>query len=270
MSTLSTRTHTRGAASSRTAVARTGKSQFAGCAHGTVAVWKKNVIQGMSASWWFARLYGDKYVILNGADGLGWRCMGFRPNHANNAEPYPRMMSWSQEQVGSTSAPMTIGFWSVDDAGVKSPSSMYDKSGRLQYFCGFESTDGNDAKTMLIENGAAVWRLVPLGCKGDYCEGRKSGTDGRFVMMSGVHQDTDASGIREDGDFECMYFGKSGMATHPSRVPRAATADGIFGFGNQDDTLENDCGILPYEGQTQEEALLQDKSAVFRLISLDE
>merc|ERR1740117_1661210 len=115
--------------------------------------------------------------------------------------------------------------------------------------------------TMLIENGAAVWRLVPLGCEGDFCETRASGTDGRFVMMSGVHQDTDASGIREDNDFECLFMGKSGTASHPSRVPRTGTASGIFGFGNQDNTIAEDCGILPYEDQTQEEALLQDKSA---------
>jgi len=258
-----------------------GEEEDGGCAAGEepicgVCAWEggsvqKNLIQGMSADWWFAHLYGDKYLILNGADGLGWRCLGFRPNHASiDAEPYPRMMTWSQSFIGTQQAPMTIGYWSVDDVGVESPSKMYDSAGHLRYFCGFENTNGNDAKTMLIENGAAVWRLVPLGCEGDFCENRIAGTDEQFLMMSGVHQDTDVSGIREDNDFECIYMGKSGTATHPSRVPRVATAGGIFGFGNQDDTVANDCGILPYESQTQEEALLEDKSAVFRLISLDE
>merc|ERR1712216_190228 len=100
------------------------------------------------------------------------------------------------------------------------------------------------------------------GCKGKYCNNRNSD---RVMLMSGVHKDTDASGIREDGDFECIYF--EGTATHPRRVPNKPGPNG-YGYGNQDGTVAKECGILPYKGQTQEEALLKDKSAVFRLIPL--
>merc|ERR1719424_2643243 len=87
--------------------------------------------------------------------------------------------------------------------------------------------------------------------------------------MNGVNGDTDKDGDSDDDDFECMYFSRFGTATHPSLVPRSPDQGaGTWGYGNTDATVSRDCGIAVAEGQSQEEALLEDKSAVFKLIPL--
>jgi len=50
-----------------------------------------NLVKGMEAVWTFKRLHDDLYLILNGADGNGFRCLGFQTPEA----PYPTMISWS-------------------------------------------------------------------------------------------------------------------------------------------------------------------------------
>merc|ERR1711998_308567 len=60
---------------------------------------KDNLVQGMEAVWTFKRLKDDLYLILNGADGNGFRCFGFqRPN-----APYPTFLVWQSTQMEAAS-----------------------------------------------------------------------------------------------------------------------------------------------------------------------
>jgi hypothetical protein len=56
---------------------------------------KDNLVKGMETVWTFRRLEDDLYLILNAADGQGFRCFGFQVPDA----PYPTMISWKQTMV---------------------------------------------------------------------------------------------------------------------------------------------------------------------------
>jgi hypothetical protein len=54
-----------------------------------------NLVKGMETVWTFKRLKDDLYLILNGADGMGFRCFGFQTPDA----PYPTMVAWQDTQM---------------------------------------------------------------------------------------------------------------------------------------------------------------------------
>jgi len=56
---------------------------------------KDNLVKGMETVWTFKRLEDDLYLILNGADGMGFRCFGFQTPEA----PYPTMITWQDTQM---------------------------------------------------------------------------------------------------------------------------------------------------------------------------
>merc|ERR1719453_2387469 len=56
---------------------------------------KDNLVKGMETVWTFKRLEDDLYLILNGADGMGFRCFSFQTPEA----PYPTMITWQDTQM---------------------------------------------------------------------------------------------------------------------------------------------------------------------------
>merc|ERR1719506_2295995 len=57
----------------------------------------------METVWTFKRLEDDLYLILNGADGMGFRCFGFQTPEA----PYPTMIVWQDTQMEAASGVCT-------------------------------------------------------------------------------------------------------------------------------------------------------------------
>jgi len=55
----------------------------------------QNIVDGMEAVWTFVNLDLDLYLILNAADGQGFRCLGFQSPDA----PYPQNLAWVAEAV---------------------------------------------------------------------------------------------------------------------------------------------------------------------------
>ena len=56
---------------------------------------KDNLVKGMETVWTFKRLEKDLYLILNAADGNGFRCLGFEVPDA----PYPTLIAWKDTQM---------------------------------------------------------------------------------------------------------------------------------------------------------------------------
>jgi len=54
-----------------------------------------NLVIGMEAVWTFRRLHDDLYLILNAADGHGFRCLGFQKPEA----PYPTLIAWKDTNM---------------------------------------------------------------------------------------------------------------------------------------------------------------------------
>merc|ERR1719453_668370 len=71
---------------------------------------EENIVKGMEAAWTFMHLELDLYLILNGADGNGFRCLGFQTPDA----PYPTLMTWHfttvTEDEGSCMTIVNEGF----------------------------------------------------------------------------------------------------------------------------------------------------------------
>merc|ERR1712227_649192 len=114
---------------------------------------------------------------------------------------------------------------------------------------------GRNDKSWLISNGAVVWDVKPLGCKGVFCETRDSPL---FIMRS--HAQT--PGSAEVADYECLHFKDydASSFSHPERARK--TPDGMWG------NKGTECGIMTMDGQTDEDALIENGSATFRLIPL--
>jgi hypothetical protein len=70
----------------------------------------ENIVKGMEAAWTFMHLELDLYLILNGADGNGFRCLGFQTPQA----PYPSLLTWHfttvTEDEGSCMTIVNEGF----------------------------------------------------------------------------------------------------------------------------------------------------------------
>ena len=113
--------------------------------------------------------------------------------------------------------------------------------GKGMEYCGFE-VQGADPKDALVENGQAVWRVVPLKLN-----------ENKYLLMSA------SKGRKEDDNsgnkiWECLAFEDNGAATNPSR----------YNWGNGGQW----CGVGNWEGEGKIVSLLNNKMAVFILTFL--
>merc|ERR1719473_1284500 len=135
-------------------------------------------------------------------------------------------------------------------------------------------TDGFTAFDNLLQHGMGVlWRLVPIG----------NPKLNRFLIQNagrGNQDMDDDEPMTDPDDWDCLFFGHDGTATHPSR-PTGDEANGVWGHGDSDDNGQRECGILaqasgkgtagPGAGkETQYIALMDNKQAVFTLTLLKE
>lgn len=267
----------------------------------------KNLELGNVAAWTFMRVYDDNYLIFSDADGNGMRCLGFDKTEQDEiVEPYPQLISVTQRveesmegQCGadgvyaddadecttdddcSGDTPtcikemMPVFDWTTDAQG---PEEVTDRAGNLNYFCGFEGDEHGTPLEKLKADPQALWNVHQLGCEIDqgydyprwYC--KESKYDGKFVLRSYADYIKLTGGEIPNDSYkvQCLYFPDgNGQYTHPRRVPTEGTPDGVWigGLYNGDANDDHDCGIFA-EGMNQEEALIEDGSAVFHLIRL--
>lgn len=177
------------------------------------------------------------------------------------------------------------GYWTTDGEG---PAKVTDRDGNLNYHCGFETDQFGTALEKLKADPQTVWNVHQLGCKHDtdfsgtpasvgpghgsprwYCA--QSAYDMKFVIRSYADQNKLTTGDEPNDSFkaQCLYFPDThgGQYTHPVRVSTRASPNMIWGglSFNGDGTADHECGIVNMDGQTQEEALLENGQAVFHL-----
>jgi hypothetical protein len=156
---------------------------------------------------------------------------------------------------------------------------------QLAFFCGFDAgntTGGVTAMDRLMGAGNLVlWQISPLGCTGLYCEKRVY--EDLFTISSLASGDKNrdgVSGVEDPNDYDCLYFpsgAKLSQESHPMRVPRTDQNDftwmgTIDGSADTDVNGKIECGIAvdpEVEGATQEEALVANRQAVWKLIKLE-
>ena len=185
-----------------------------------------------------------------------------------------------------TKEAIIVGEWRTDEKGPKYEDLERCERNRvglpinceLNYFCGFTNNANGDARTKMMSNGGTVWNVKQLGCTLDanrrwLCE-RDPLYENKFMIRSLAGQDANLDNSITKLDYECLYFPQEGggMYSHPRRAPVAASADGIWlGMGGSSDVDGNgdvECGIYAEEDESQEDALINNKQAVFALISL--
>jgi len=114
------------------------------------------------------------------------------------------------------------------------------EGGKGLNYCGF-SMEGMNPLDALLSNGQAVWRITPVKL-----------AESKFLLQSASKGRTsDQSGLPI---WECLAFEEQGAATNPSR----------YNWGNGDTW----CGAGDWEGRGKENALLNNKQAVFILTFL--
>jgi len=167
-------------------------------------------------------------------------------------------------------------YWNVEEKGVEENELHNDETGEPAYFCGFPD------KATLFENPKGVWRVKQLGCKAspDYCAERRF--EDMYILQSYGAGDANNNGEFDFRDAQCMYFPiNSGNVdeedTHPRRVPSEAFCDEEgWCWGQNIGTItgndeDNGCGLglRPDLGtENQEESLMTNQRAVFKLINL--
>jgi len=140
------------------------------------------------------------------------------------------------------------GMWTAEP----SPLEVDDYS---TYLCGMESV------SMLLSNKMVVWNLKPLGQRSSTytpngCHSEKKCDeqlyDSLFVFRTQA---------RGNGEYECLHFNDRDLSqySHPTRVQKGT---GDFQLSS---TL---CGINTVDGKSDEEMLIEQKNAVFKLIPL--
>jgi len=130
-----------------------------------------------------------------------------------------------------------VGSWSMDLKGGEDPAN---------WFCGFQNFGAATAAMRVQANGAAVWSLHALGCRGKWCQKRV--VDRLFTLRSVVSRDANKDTVVDAKDYECLYFPNTfvGQATSPSRVPKMGshkTPSDVFGWKDEDGSTDPDCGI---------------------------
>merc|ERR550514_1977821 len=146
----------------------------------------ENIVKGMEAAWTFVHLELDLYLMLNGADGNGFRCLGFQTPDA----PYPALLTWHfttvVEEFGKC---MTVEFEGLaneteavamhEGEEIKCKEDIectgrdgqdtckrmgkeageWRTDGEVVYFCGFETNEAGTAREKLMANGGTVWNV---------------------------------------------------------------------------------------------------------------
>merc|ERR1719359_413586 len=254
------------------------------------------------SSFRIVRLEEDNYLILANrgtkSKENGWRCLGFdRTAPWEIPMPYPQLISWERhtgEAAKGKCAERKAGVVTytktdcVSDKGCKSAEfchkvSVKDGSwttdGRgsssfTNYFCGLNSL----AELKALGNSQTIWNIHALGCERDTsdggprweCEKQKYGR--KFLVRSLADGDKLNTGNPKNPSYKahCLYFADE---TNPTRVP--AGGSGIWGGagysgppGEPRSSADHECGIKPRPGESQEEALIRNKQAVFTLIPL--
>jgi len=106
----------------------------------------------MEAAWTFMHIEQDLYLILNAADGNGFRCMGFQTPDA----PYPTLLTWAPEVVQSSTgicktADGNLPVLGVAQVTIKCKSdeacTTNTKFGTQLDFCEFEYTETGEWRT---------------------------------------------------------------------------------------------------------------------------
>jgi len=170
------------------------------------------------------------------------------------------------------------GTWTSDGKGTE--DAAYDEQGHLQYFCGLNSVQ--ELKT--AGNSQTLWNIHALGCKRDKeynpprWECSKQAAGNKYLIRSLADGDKLNSGNAANPSFDahCLYFPKvNGPATNPRRVPASGNVrkGGIWGGSAyagppSDSNPDHECGIVPRKGESQEQALLRNKQAVFNFYNL--
>jgi hypothetical protein len=124
------------------------------------------------------------------------------------------------------------------------------------YTCGMSSL------AQLKASPAVLWNLKPLGQRSSTselaCHADKKCSEAKYEGLF-VFQ----TKARNGADYECLHFEDEGlnMYTHPTRIERGGAN---FEYSSPT-TL---CGIVTEDGMTDEEQLVKNKDAVFKLIPL--
>jgi len=156
--------------------------------------------------------FQDTYLIEFN-DGDGYRCVFFGDK---GKDIYPSLQNCRSYSIADKdSCPWSNGAQDMPN-------------------CGFPS------KTELVDNGQAIFRIVPLKMNED-----------KYLIMSASKGRT---GLTGTAVWECLAFEEQGAATNPSR----------YNWGNGDDW----CGAGNWEGRGPVVGLLNNKQAVFILTFL--
>jgi len=143
----------------------------------------------------------------------------------------------------------TMGMWTNEKP--KDASSDW-----RSYTCGMSSL------AQLKASPAVLWNLKPLGQRSSTselaCHADKKCSEAKYEGLF-VFQ----TKARNGADYECLHFEDEGlnMYTHPTRIERGGAN---FEYSSPT-TL---CGIVTEDGMTDEEQLVKNKDAVFKLIPL--
>merc|ERR1711871_1799875 len=148
----------------------------------------ENIVKGMEAAWTFVHLELDLYLILNGADGEGFRCLGFQTPTA----PYPALITWHFTTV-------------TEDEGTCMTT----------LFEGFENQTGVPAapETVCVEDAQCTGNDGKDYCQRDTMEAGEWRTDGRgiedFTSLTKCNLQEDGqmrSSLKNREDCELVYF----------------------------------------------------------------
>lgn len=173
------------------------------------------------------------------------------------------------------------GSWTSNGQGAQENRLFKTKADGTEiptYFCGLNSLQD----LMTLGNKQTVWNIHALGCQRDTAEkpARWECVDqkypGKYLIRSLADGEKMNSG---EGDCpscnaHCMYFPDGEMQTNPTRI--SPKGDGVtFGgigykgpAGEPRSKADHECGIMPRKGESQEEALVRNKQAVFKFIGL--
>merc|ERR1711998_542227 len=122
---------------------------------------KDNLVKGMEAVWTFKRLEDDLYLILNGADGNGFRCFGFQRKDA----PYPTFLTWQDTQMDAATG--TCGAKVDGSTSADTPSTGDSTTTGLAPPCSSDLDCQPSALTLgsavTLGEGAAVEQTITAG-----------------------------------------------------------------------------------------------------------
>jgi len=213
----------------------------------------------------FRRLKGDLYLMLNGADGNGFRCLGFQVPDA----PYPTLITWTTTSVKAdegTCRMVDDDAEALDAANSTVPCKGDEHCGADDTkYCFYERvvmgewvTDGKGPKDSELdqctyndggiatsctlgyycgfedsEDGAASEKLMSNGgtvwnVKPLGCQGKfcsEKMWDNKWIIRSLARGDKNRDGVVDVLDYDCLYFPSEGAAYTHPRRVPDAASD---------------------------------------------